>query len=60
MTRGEVASVLGISERKLDKMRHDGDLPSVRIGSAVRIPRSAVVEFIDAVTARAATTDGAA
>lgn len=57
LRRSEAAQALGLSERKVDKLRADGTLPEVRIGAAVRIPASAVAAIIDSAAQRAATSE---
>lgn len=39
-------------------MIKSGELPAARLGSAVRVPESAVAAIIDSATQRAATSDG--
>lgn len=43
----DLARVLGIGRRHSYKLVADGTIRSVRVGRAIRIPRSALVEFLD-------------
>ncbi len=43
----EVAHLLGIGRTKAFQLMSNGDLPVVRIGRCVRVPRAAVGEWID-------------
>jgi excisionase family DNA binding protein len=43
----EVARLLGIGRSKVYEMMQTGELPTVRIGSAVRVPRAALYGWID-------------
>jgi excisionase family DNA binding protein len=45
---GEVADVLRVSERSVERLLASGDLPSVRIGRSRRIRGEDLQEFIDA------------
>lgn len=46
----EVATVLGISRSKAYDMIASGELPSIRIGKYVRVPRARLYAWIDAHT----------
>ena len=46
LTRREAATYLAISPRKLDALAASGQLPRVRIGSAVRFERCDLDQFI--------------
>ena len=48
LSRREAAIYLAISQRKLDQLVADGDLPRVKIGSCVRFERSDLDAFIAA------------
>jgi excisionase family DNA binding protein len=50
----EVARMLGLGRSKVYEMTQRGQLPVVRIGTAVRIPKKALLEWIDQNTLRAA------
>lgn len=50
----EVAEMLGIGRTKAYELIAGGKLPVVRIGTAVRVPRSRLLEWIDEHTAVAA------
>jgi excisionase family DNA binding protein len=41
-----VANELGISWRTVRKLVAEGELPAVRIGGVLRVPRSAMEEFL--------------
>ena len=47
LTVNEAAALLGIKRTKLYELLAAGVLPSVRIGSARRIPASAVGSYVD-------------
>jgi excisionase family DNA binding protein len=46
-TLPEAAAYLSISRSSIYQMLNRGDLPTVRIGRAVRIPTSALEEWVD-------------
>jgi excisionase family DNA binding protein len=48
MSKDEVASLLRVSARMIDKMRVSGVLPSFRIGGAVRFHKADVINMIPA------------
>ena len=48
LSRREAATYLAISPRKLDQLVANGDLPRVKIGSAVRFERVDLDDFIAA------------
>ncbi len=50
----EVATMLGIGRTKVYELMNAGQLPVVRIGTAVRVPYSRLLEWIEAHTAVAA------
>jgi len=50
----EVARMLGIGRSKVYEMIRCGELPVVRIGTAVRIPKKALLELIDKRTSHVA------
>lgn len=45
---GEVAELLGISERKVDELIATRELKSVKIGKSRRVPATALDDFIKA------------
>lgn len=47
LTVPEVAGLLGVSDNTIYRRIADGDIPSKRLGKAVRIPSSWVQSFID-------------
>jgi excisionase family DNA binding protein len=51
---GEVARMLGIGRTKVYEMTASGELPVVRLGTAVRVPRKALGAWIEENTAKAA------
>jgi excisionase family DNA binding protein len=50
----EVATMLGIGRSKVYEMTASGELPAVKIGTAVRIPRQGLMDWIERHTLRAA------
>jgi excisionase family DNA binding protein len=50
----EAARLLGLGRSKVYEMTRDGTLPVVRIGTAVRIPKRALMEWIEVHTSKAA------
>ena len=50
----EVAKMLGLGRTKVYEMMASGELPVVRIGTAVRVPRQRLLDWIDENTQRAA------
>jgi excisionase family DNA binding protein len=46
----EVAEVLGIGRSKVFEMPRSGELPVVRMGRAVRVPKGALAEWIESHT----------
>lgn len=50
----EVAEMLGISKSFAFKLVSQGELPSVRIGTAVRVPAEAIVAWARELEARSA------
>lgn len=46
----EVATILAVSRSKAYEMIASGELPSIRIGKYVRVPRARLYEWIDAHT----------
>ena len=49
---GEAAERLGLSRSQTFKLVWSGELRSVRIGRAVRVPATALTEFVDGLTSR--------
>jgi excisionase family DNA binding protein len=47
----EVANLLSLSRTKVYEMAEKGEIPVVRIGSAVRIPRRKLLEWVEHRTA---------
>jgi excisionase family DNA binding protein len=50
----EVAKILGIGRSKVYEMTSSGELPVVKIGTSVRVPKKALLDWIDKHTVRAA------
>jgi excisionase family DNA binding protein len=50
----EVARMLGLGRSKVYEMLSNGELPVVRIGTAVRVPRQALLQWVDEQTQMAA------
>jgi len=50
LTKGEAADLLGVSTRTVDKLVHAGEITSLKIGRARRIPRKALLAYIRAKT----------
>jgi excisionase family DNA binding protein len=50
----EVAKLLGLSRSKVYEMLAARELPMVKIGTAVRVPRAALLAWIERRTAQAA------
>ena len=50
----EVAKMLGLGRTKVYEMMASGELPVVRIGTAVRVPRQRLLDWIEENTQRAA------
>jgi len=48
LTRQQAAAYLGVSLRSIDHLATSGDLPTIRIGTAVRIRPSALEYFCEA------------
>jgi excisionase family DNA binding protein len=46
----EAAKLLALSRTKVYEMAERGEIPVVRIGTAVRVPRRRLLEWIDAQT----------
>jgi excisionase family DNA binding protein len=47
LTVRRVADELGVSQYTVRRLIHDGTLAGVRVGSALRIPRAAMEEYIE-------------
>lgn len=43
----QVAKILGISDAKAYQMARNGDLPTIKMGKSIRIPRSRFKEWLD-------------
>lgn len=50
LTKEEAAELLSVSERTVDTMIHSGEITSLKIGRARRIPRRALMSYIRAKT----------
>jgi excisionase family DNA binding protein len=50
----DVATLLGIGRSKVSEMASAGELPVVKIGTAVRFPKKGLLDWIDNHTLRAA------
>ena len=48
MTKAEVADLLKLSPRSVDRLRVRGDLPAMKILSSVRFRKDDVLAFIEA------------
>ncbi len=46
LTRREVAAYFNVTERHIDRLRHDGKLPALRFGSRVRFRREDVAALL--------------
>ena len=46
LTISMAAKILSVSGQTVWRLIYDGDMPAVRLGSLLRIPRSALEEFI--------------
>ena len=55
LTKEEVADLLGVCERTVDKLVASGRIASLKIGRARRIPRKAVLSYIRSKTNQAST-----
>jgi excisionase family DNA binding protein len=53
-TTGQVASLLAVNPETVRRLASRGELRFVRIGSELRFPESAIREFLDRQTGRAA------
>jgi len=47
LTVSDLSSVLRIGRNAAYQLVKDGSLPSIRIGRSIRIPRSALVQFVE-------------
>lgn len=47
LTVGEMASVLRIGRNAAYQLVKDGTIQSVHVGRSIRIPRNALVQFVD-------------
>lgn len=57
---GEVARLLGLGRSKVFAMLAAGELPAIRFGRSVRVPRVALERWIEERTQQAAGTNHAA
>lgn len=46
LTVKEVAAILGVSSRTVSRLCEKGEIPSSKIGRAVRIPKKALLEYM--------------
>ncbi len=53
LTLSEAAEMIGLGETKTKELLRRGELPRVKIGKSMRIPRSSLQRWIDARTAEA-------
>ncbi len=44
----EVAKMISVSRNVMYEMLHTGEIPSLRIGKSIRVPKKALLEWIDA------------
>ena len=44
---GEAAKVMSLSRAKVCDLANRGDIPSIRVGRAVRIPRDSLIDWIE-------------
>ncbi len=51
---GEVSQVLGLGRSKIYEMMAAGELPTVRVGRAIRVPRAALEAWVSRHTVDAA------
>ena len=47
LTVGEMASVLRIGRNSAYQLVKDGNIPSIHVGRSIRIPRNALVQFME-------------
>ena len=47
LTVGEMASVLRIGRNPAYQLVKDGSIQSIRVGRSIRIPRNALVQFVE-------------
>ena len=57
---GDVARLLGLGRSKVSAMLSAGELPAIRFGRSVRVPRVALERWIEERTQQALGTDQAA
>ena len=53
LTLGEAAEMIGLGQTKTKELIRRGELPRVKIGKSMRIPRSSLQRWIDDRTAEA-------
>lgn len=46
LTDREVAELLGVSRTTARRLRYQGELPTVRVGTLARVPRAAVLAYV--------------
>ena len=47
LTVGEMAKVLRIGRNPAYQLVKDGDIQSIRVGRSIRIPRKALIQFVE-------------
>ena len=47
LTVGEMASVLRIGRNPAYQLVKNGDIQSIRVGRSIRIPRNALIQFVE-------------
>ena len=47
LTYNDAARLLAVCKRTVERMVKNGELPAIRVGSAPRISRAALMEFIE-------------
>lgn len=47
LTVGEMASVLRIGRNPAYQLVKDGNIQSIRVGRSIRIPRNALIQFVE-------------
>jgi excisionase family DNA binding protein len=54
LNASEVATMLGLGRSKVYEMTKTGELPVIRFGTAVRVPKKPLMELIERLTEKAA------
>lgn len=47
MTVGEIASVLRIGRNAAYQLVKDGNIQSIHVGRSIRVPRNALIQFVE-------------